>query len=343
SPSGPPLAPVPGAAAASSPASATAGRRDSQPTAFLLMTVTVAMWAISPLFVKYFAYYYNPWTQNALRYGVAALALLIVAALRRGPAPALTRAQWAKLAVVAVINIVMQTDFAAIYYFIYPSVASLVARANIVFAIVFSFLVFRDERRVIRSPFFLSGSLLALAGIITVILGQDADLLARLEVSRRAFWIGVVLAFGYALLLAVYVLAIKHAVRDIAPLISFTHVSWMTAVGLFGVMGVFGGTSQLWLAPARPMLLIVVSALLCIVVAHTAYYRVLRELKAVVTMSLLQLVPLVTCVASAAIYHDRLSPMQIVGGGFVIAGAWLASLAQVRQARGGRNGGHGGR
>lgn len=299
----------------------------------LLALVSVVMWAIGPLFVKYFTEYYDVWTQNAFRYGCAALMLLAGTAATGRLFYPLRRGQWKKLAGVAATNLLMQTAFAGGYYFIYPSVASLVGRVNIIFVTVLSFILYHDERAVIRSPRFLAGAALALGGVVVVILGRDPDALARLEVTQAAFWMGVACVVAFAFCVAVYSLTIKHAVRDIPPIISFTHVSWITAVGLSVPMFLSGGAADLWRGPVLPIALMVLTALSCIVVAHTCYYAALRTVKAVVTGSLLQLVPVITCVLSALVYDDRLSPMQILGGAAVIAGAWLAALAQARPTR----------
>jgi drug/metabolite transporter (DMT)-like permease len=299
---------------------------------YLLILVTVLMWSIGPVFVKYFTVYYNVWTQNAFRYGCAALILLAVTGFSGRLRPALRRGQWLRLALVAGVNILMQTVFAATYYFIYPSIASLIIRVNIIFVTVLSFLIFHDERRVIRSPRFLGGAALTLAGVSIVITGRDSALLAHLEVSTRDFWIGAGLALAFAFTNALYSLTIKHAVRSVPPIQSFTHVAWMTTLGLAVPMFALGGVEDLWQAPPSGLLLMAVSAFFCIVIAHTCYYAALRNVKAVVGASILQLVPVSTCVVSALIYGDILNPVQIAGGAAVITGAWLAALAQTRAA-----------
>ena len=124
------------------------------------MMVTITMWAIGPLFVKHFADYYDVWTQNAFRYSAAALVLLFLGAARGYLRTPLSRSQWAKILLVTLANVIMQTVYAAAYYFIYPAVASLVGRVNIIFIALLSFALFHDERSVIRSPRFLLGSVL---------------------------------------------------------------------------------------------------------------------------------------------------------------------------------------
>jgi len=296
----------------------------------LLLMVTVTMWAGNALFTRYLAGLYNVWTQNAFRYICAAVTLVAIGVVQGRFTHRLTREQWQRLLLVTAANLCMQTNYAAVFYFIYPAVAILVVRLNIIFTTVLSFALFHDERGVIRSPRFIAGATLAFGGVIAVIIGRNPELLSELEVSEGDFWIGIGLSVSLALFSSLYAVAIKHAVRDVPPLVTFTHVSWTTALGLALLMFVMGGVSDLWHQPPIGILVMVLTALLSIVLAHGCYYAALREVKAVVSTSILQLTPVITCILSALVYGDRLTPLQIAGGAAVIGGAWLAALAQAR-------------
>lgn len=293
--------------------------------------VTVTMWALSPLFVRYFASYYDVWTQNAFRYTCASLILLGVMAYRRGRGYRLSSSQWKRILPIALTNLVMQTFFAATFYYIYPAVAILVMRANVIFVTVLAFFIFPDERPVIRSKGFLFGAFLTLAGVITVIFAQDPELLRHLAISRRDFWFGVFYALGYGFFLAIYALTIKHAMIKVAPVVTFTYVCCLDSVGMIALMLLFGGAAGLVGSPPLPLGLMVLSALLFLIFAHTSYYASLRHLKASVAGIMLQLTPVLTCVLSAIVYGDILTPVQIAGGAAALVGAGLASRAQAKQ------------
>jgi drug/metabolite transporter (DMT)-like permease len=304
----------------------------SHSRALTLLLFSIVLWGIGPLFIKYFTKFYDPWTQNAFRYSCAAFLLLLAVPFQRRTSFRLTRAQWVKLGLVVLPNLGLQVCYASMFYFLYPSVASLVIRTNILFVCLLSFFFFADERQVVRSWSFLLGALLALGGLVAVVAGQDPEILSRLQVTQTAFWIGVAIALGYAVFLAVYTLMIKRLVRDVPPIVSFTHVSWMTSVVMILLMLILGRPSDLWNAPLEPMGWMVFTAFANIAIAHTTLYAALRQIKAVVSSTLMLLTPFVTCVGSALVYADRLSAVQIVGGGAVLAGAWLAGLAQGRLA-----------
>ena len=297
----------------------------------LFLMTTVVMWAIGPLFIKYFTNMYDVWTQNTFRYGAAALMLLAFSALTGDLKYRPSRDQWKRLALVAIPNVVMQSVYAASFYFVYPSLVILVSRTQILFVILISFLIFHDERQVIRSPRFLFGMVLALIGIALVVFGRDLSMLAQLNVSERGFWIGTGLSVAYAFLGAIYALSIKRAVRDIPPLVCFTHVSWMTTLGLALPMLATGGYTALHAQPAWGLALMALSALLAIAIAHTAYYAALRDVTATTGSSMLQLTPVLACIFSALLYGDYLSSLQILGAAAVLLGTWFAALVQAQQ------------
>lgn len=297
-----------------------------------LLFGTVIMWTLGPLFIKHFTDSYDVWTQNAFRYGSAAVMLLAYSAWRGDLRYRPTRTQWMKLAMVALPNVFLQSAYAASFYFVYPSVVTLVARTQVLFTIILSFAIFHEERQVVRSPRFLFGVVLALGGVVLVIFGRDSAQLAQLNVSNANFWIGTGLATLYAFLLAVYAITIKHAVRDIPPLISFTHVAWMTTLGLSIPMLFSGGYHALYTQPFSKLLLLVLSALLAIALAHTWYYTALCDVTAVTAASMLQLIPVCTCVLSAFLFNDWLAPWQLAGAAAVISGTWFAAMVQAKKS-----------
>ncbi len=301
----------------------------------------ILSWSIQPLFMRWFAQYYDPWTQNAFRFSAAAICVLALGKFRGILTFRLPRATWIAIGLVSIGNIAQQTFFAWTYEFIYPSVAILVARTDIIFICAISFIVFPDERSIIRSPRFLIGAVLAFAGVMTVLFGRDPEILEKLDVASTAFWIGVFISVLYALSCATYNVTIKSAMRRIDPLICFIHVCWISSFVFIVSAFLFGNVSDLWLSRpeggvsfwADPVVWMLITGVTSIAIAHPFLYAALRGIKAVVAVTLLMLLPFITCTLSAVVYNDRLTMIQILGGLAVIAGAWLASIAQARVAR----------
>lgn len=304
--------------------------QSSRNSALAVILATIFLWAIGPILVKGFTRYYDSWTQNAFRYVSAAVMLLAIAAVSRRPIFVISRRQWGNLLLVVAANMLMQSFYARMLYYLYPAVATLVGQINIVLVVLLSFVFHRDERGIIRSPYFLLGSVLALVGVTAVVVLRSPETMARLDVSESRFWIGILITLLWAASSALYVVAIKPLVRTVDPFAAFTNVAWMTSIGLVILMLLFGHVSDLWRQPAAPLWGLIWSGLLCIGLAHVLYYLSIRRIKVVVVVTMMQMVPVITCSLSAFWYGDHLSPFQAAGGAVVLCGAWLASMAQTR-------------
>lgn len=298
--------------------------------AMAVMLMTIFLWAVGPIFVKGFTRYYDSWTQNAARYVAATVVLFALAAFRRQPLFTIARSQWLNLFLVVAANTLMQSCFARMYYYLYPAVATLVGQVNVIFVIILTFMFHKDERNVIRSPFFLFGSILALCGVAVVVLARNPETMARLNVTESRFWIGIWIVMLWSAASALYVVSIKPLVRKVEPFVAFTHVAWITTLVLIALMLLFGRPADLWRQPAAPLWGVFWSGVLCIGVAHVLYYISIRAIKVVIVVTLMQMVPVITCAISGFWYRDHLSPLQLVGGGAALCGAWLASMAQAR-------------
>lgn len=301
--------------------------------AYGFVFANILLWSVGPIFVKSFFRYYDAWTQNAFRYVSATVFLLAWAGLRRLPLFSACRGHWKSVFLVGVVNAIMQVAFVTSMAFIYPSVAILLQRFSIVVTVIISFIIFQDERGVIRSPLFFIGTLLAISGLALVILFQDAGMLEILDVSRRDFVIGVTLSLTHATFIGLYALSIRNVVRKVDPIISFTHACWITATILIVLMFLFGDMADLWQQPASGLWLMVLSAILCICFAHIAGYQAMRVVKTVVYISLLQITPVLTCLFSWHFFGEKLTLWQMLGGLAVIGGTWMTGLAQARVSR----------
>jgi drug/metabolite transporter (DMT)-like permease len=319
----------------------------SRRTAYLLLLNTVFLWGIAPLAVKFLSKYYSVWTQNGFRFACAAAMLLawhFVQGYRpfrnkiqnRFPwtqafcydPPQLTVSLWRKLILIGLINVITQSLFAGIYYFLYPAIGMLISSVNLIFAVLFSFVLLRDERASIRSFKFLFGSAFAMCGVITVVFLRDPHLLEHLDVTEARFWIGVTLALLYAAGQAFYLITIRSVVVNMHPLASATYAISLTAAGLLVLLVINGGIGELLHQPFWLIPFMALTALLFIVLAHGTVFAALRQLNASVSSATMQLTPAVTCLFSALVYGDVLTIPQMFGGIAVLFGAWLASQSQ---------------
>ncbi|MFH0962648.1 MAG: DMT family transporter [Planctomycetota bacterium] len=292
---------------------------DRRSAGLLALWAAVGIWALPPLFIRYFTRFYDLHTQNFFRYLAACAGLVLLRAMARPKRFFPTRGEWAGLLAPTVANLVFQTCNVAALYRIDPGLVAFLGKSAVIFSAIFAFALFREERSVIRSPLFLAGGALALAGVTglsTFRIGGTDD-----------FAKGVVLTLIGAAGWGAYVVAIRHAVRSISPATSYTFVSLNATVAFGAAAILFGKPGEFVSAGLLPAALLVLSGLLCLAVAHTAYYYAIERLGAAIPGTAILASPLLTVFLSRWIFGERLSAMQAVSGGALLVGALLTVRA----------------
>ena len=116
------------------------------------------------MFIRFLREAYEPFSMAFIRYSSGAAALTLVSLvfyrgeflrLLRDPRPVLG---------IAVLNTFQQWTWTAGCYGSTATMAQVINMLSLVFVVLFSFMLFREERAVIRSPRFLAGSTLCFLG-----------------------------------------------------------------------------------------------------------------------------------------------------------------------------------
>ena len=94
---------------------------------------------------------------------------------------------------------------------------------------------------------------------------------------------------------------------------------------LFPLTWVFGRIDTPLHAGAHVNWILIVSAVLCITLAHVLYYVAIRELGVALSQTLQLLSPLGALALSAWIFHERLSVAQLWCAAILLFGAFLAT------------------
>src|SRR5262249_24560936 len=133
------------------------------------VVLTLVGWSSVPLFLRHFSDSIDSWTSNGWRYGFSALVWLpvVMGAMVKGGLP---RGIWKAALAPAVMNTAGQVCFTQAHYLIDPAVVSFGLRCQLVFVAVGAWLMFPKERLVIRTPGFLCGAALLIAGMSGVVL-----------------------------------------------------------------------------------------------------------------------------------------------------------------------------
>jgi drug/metabolite transporter (DMT)-like permease len=71
-------------------------------------------------------------------------------------------------------------------------------------------------------------------------------------------------------------------------------------------------------------LILIISAVTCITLAHVLYYVAIREIGVALAQTLQLLCPLGALALSAWIFHERLTQAQLISAAILLIGAFLA-------------------
>lgn len=294
-------------------------RRTSLPEGYAAVFATVVIWSTPSLFMYYLNRYYDPWAQNFYRYLVACLAIapLFVYRACRGVLPL----EWRAVAICLVPclpNVVHQVTQVVALFYMGPGVYTIFARASVIFTALLALAFFPEERRVIRQWQFQVGTVLGLIGAFGVIWFQPGRETEHMRLP------GLFIAFTATFCWALYGVLIKRPSIALGPIRSFGLVSLITSVLLLPLTLVFGKIGAPLHAGTQANLVLIVSAVVCITLAHVLYYVAIREIGVALSQTLQLLCPALALGLSAWIYGERLTHAQLWSAAILLLGAFLA-------------------
>ncbi|MEI7768616.1 MAG: DMT family transporter [Chloroflexales bacterium] len=293
--------------------------RSTAPYIILLIGVLIASTA-SIMITGALAMGIPPLTVAAGRIALASLILTPMAWARSGPA--LRQISRRDLGLAIAAGVCLAAHFAAwISSLAYTSVASSTAlvTTNPVFVAMATWLIFRER----LGPGTWAGVALTMGGSLLIGLsdsggggGGSAPLL-----GDGLALLGAVGVSGYFLL--------GRRLRAHLALLPYIWLVYTTAaVGLLVAMAL-AGQSLLGLPPAGYMLILGL-ALGPQLLGHTAFNWAIKYLSpTLVTIAILG-EPIGSAALALAIFHQPLQPLQLIGGGVLLAGIAVASLAERR-------------
>jgi drug/metabolite transporter (DMT)-like permease len=136
----------------------------------------------------------------------------------------------------------------------------------------------------------------------------------------RGFAIAFIAAFSWAL----YSVLVKRPSGELGSIRSFGLISFITSVLLFGLTLPFGDITTPAHVNTQVNLILVISAVTCISLAHVFYYVAIRELGVALSQTLQLLCPLGALGLSAWLFHERLTQEQLWSAALLLFGAFLA-------------------
>ncbi|MGB2807348.1 MAG: DMT family transporter [Sedimentisphaerales bacterium] len=290
---------------------------------------TLSFWAFGPIFIKYLTGSIDSWTQNLLRYSVACLFWLpfLLYAIRK---KRFETKIWRKAILPAVPNIVMQSLWAAGFYYIGPAFMVLLTKTSIVWVAAFSFILFADERPLIRSKRFWLGLVLSAIGVVGVMYYKD-------DFTATKTLIGIIIALTAAFAWALYIISAKIAFKDIDSLHGFSVTSIYTVAGLFVLALLFGDVQDCLTMGAWQWACVVISGVTAISFGHVLYYVAIKRIGATIPALVILSQPFLVLAISNIVFKESLNAIQLLFGVVLMIGSALAIWAQQHLKKNGLN------
>ncbi len=291
----------------------------------ICILATLVGWASVFLFLKYLTGLLDPWTTNGWRYGLSALLwlpVLLIGLYRR----TLPVGLWRLAIVPAAINGVAQVMYALAPYYIGAGFAAFLVRVSVVSSMCGAFIMFSDERILLRSAKFW-------VGLALVVAGSYGTIHYSKEQFAGGAIIGIVCGAASGLLYGFYSVAVRYYMRGIPSLTAFAVICLYTAAGLVVPMVIFGREHGLVVRHLSGFAwtMLGLSAFLGIAMGHVLYYMAIARLGVAVSNGILQVAPFLTAVGSLLLFDEKLTTGQWICGAILFIGAVL--LLAAEQAR----------
>src|SRR3982751_2672211 len=297
------------------------GRNPNLSKGYSALFATVFIWSVPSLFMFYLNRYYDPWAQNFYRYSVACIAIapLLLYQIRRG-GPRIDMHAIKLCLLPCLPNVVHQVTQVMALFYIGPGVYTIFTRASVIFTALLALAFFPEERVVIRQWQFQIGPLLGLIGAFGVIWFQANANSHDQHIALPGLFIAFTATFCWAL----YGVLIKRPSAELGSIRSFGLVSFITSALLFPLTLAFGKIAMPLHASAQANLVLIISAVTCITLAHVLYYVAIHEIGVALSQTLQLLCPAIAMALSAWIFRERLSQAQLWSAAVLLLGAFLA-------------------
>ena len=295
---------------------------------YAALFASIAIWSMPSLFQFYLVRYYEPFAQNFYRYSVACLAIapFVFYRVRRG-GPKIDIHALGLCLIPCIPNVIHQITQVVSLFYMGPGVYAIFNRSSVIFTALLALAFFPEERHIVRQWQFQLGTLLGLLGAFGVIWfqsnGQEPALSAS-RMGRHIAWPGLLIAFTATFCWALYAVLVKRPSAQLGAIRSFGVISFITSALSFPLTLLFGRIDAPLHADAHVNLILIISAITCITMAHVLYYVAIQEVGVALAQTLQLLCPLGAVALSTWIFHERLTSAQLISAAILLIGAFLA-------------------
>lgn len=289
--------------------------------ATLALIIAVIASSMVPIFLKYFSAYIDGWTCNGFRYPIATLLYIpwLIKMVRQDRLPSKV---WRLALVPAFINMLMQVSWVWAPYYIGAGLMGFLVRMSTIWSVIGSFLLFHDERGLIRSKRFWIGLSLAILGFCSLILFGKEDL-------SGSTLFGIILAVFASLGWAGYQLAVRKNLSRFDSRTSFGVVAVYTSISMVTMMMMLGEPHEAVALPPMRGAFLILSGFIGISLAHLMFYYAIKRLGVAICNSTNLTGAFLTALLSIVIFGETISQMQWMSGALLILGGILLVRSQV--------------
>jgi drug/metabolite transporter (DMT)-like permease len=293
--------------------------RASASKGYAAVFTTVVIWSMPSLFQFYLIRYYEPWSQNFYRYSVACIAIapFVFYRIHRG-GPKIDMRAFAICLVPCLPNVVHQITQVMALFYMGPGVYAIFTRSSVIFTALLALIFFPEERHIIRQWQFQIGTLLGLIGAFGVIWFQSG------AQDRHIALPGLFIAFTATFCWALYGISVKRPSARLGSIRSFGIISFITSILLLPLTLLYGKIDTPLHAGAHVNLILIISAVTCITLAHVLYYIAIQQIGVAFSQTLQLLCPVGALGLSAWIFGERLTSAQVFSAAILLFGAFLA-------------------
>jgi drug/metabolite transporter (DMT)-like permease len=293
--------------------------RETFLSGYAAILATVLIWSTPSLFQFYLNRFYDPWAQNFYRYSVGCLAVMpFVFYHSRRSGPRFDRSLFFACFIPALPNVVHQIAQNVALFHMGPGVYAIFIRSSVIITTLLALIFFPEERWIIRQWQFQAGTLLGLVGAVGVLWFQPGR--EGGPIALR----GIAIAFTASFCWALYSVLVKRPSARLGPIRSFGLISFITSALLLPLTLAFGTIATPLHVGARVNIILIVSAVTCISLAHVLYYIAIRKVGVALSQTLQLLCPAGALGLSALFFGERLNTAQVWSAAILLFGAFLA-------------------
>ncbi len=201
-------------------------------------------------------------------------------------------------------------------YLTTPTISSLLSKLDIVFVALFAFFLFKSERKIVASRYFIIGATMALIGVVGVTLGSSQHL-------ESEFNLGIGLLILRALIWASYTFSIKNLVIKVEPFVAATWVFCLASILFLPTVLFLGDIYAVTRVDFHTNLILFGSGALCVGLGNACNYTAIKHLGATLQTTMLLIIPFFVAILSYFIFDEVLTIAQIASGILIILSCWL--------------------